>query len=65
MEPPRSISVDDHASEPAYRFGTGLPEECQGRRPQSPTSGRGEPSRPGSRPLRGSELRLLAHGLDR
>ncbi|MEU7434829.1 hypothetical protein AB0B07_28945 [Streptomyces sioyaensis] len=52
MEPPRSISVDDRASEPAYRFGAG-------RGPRPLASGIGEPARPGA------VSHMLAPGLDR
>ncbi|WP_186832061.1 hypothetical protein [Streptomyces sp. ISID311] len=41
MEPPRSISVDDRASQPAYRFGAW-------RGPEPLASGIGEPARPGT-----------------
>ncbi|SOE13022.1 hypothetical protein SAMN06272775_4004 [Streptomyces sp. 2323.1] len=58
MEPPRSISVDDRAGEPAYRFGAG-----HGPRPLA--SGIGEPARPGSRPPRGTAIRIPAPDLDR
>lgn len=58
MEPPRSISVDDRASEPAHRFGAG-------HGPQPPASGIGEPARPGSRPPRDTATRTPVPDLDR
>ncbi|MBM4795261.1 hypothetical protein HXP44_25170 [Streptomyces sioyaensis] len=56
MEPPRSISVDDRASGPVNLFGA---------RPGPLTSGIGEPAGRGTRPPRGSALRLPGPDLDR